>query len=137
MVVRESLQELGHDRESAHPFSKATIRLITLDSLDLIPDLIKIDTEGWERQVLEGAQQTLRDHLPAILIEVNDTWGWMPMLSDLGYRFYSYDAGTERMTVCDALEGTLNLWCLQADQREPFADSLHALLKLRGFADPV
>jgi len=128
--VRERLQESGHDRDSARAFKTTSIRVIPLDSLDLAPDLIKIDTEGWERHVLEGAQQTLRNHLPAILIEVNDAEAWMPMLSELGYRFYSYDAGSGHMSVCDTPQGTLNLWCLQQGQWGAFADYLRALLRL-------
>ncbi len=133
--VRERLRESGHDRESDRPFKKIKIRAIPLDSLELAPDLIKIDTEGWERQVLEGALQTLRLHFPAILIEVNDTESWMPMLKGLGYRFYRYDTKTQLMQVCDPPEGTLNLWCLHEDHKGPFADFLHGLLKLPGVCD--
>jgi FkbM family methyltransferase len=135
--VRERLQASGHDRKSAHPFKESTIQVISLDSLDLAPDLIKIDTEGWESQVLEGALQTLRDHLPAILIEVNATEAWMPLLSGLGYRFYSYDAATGIMSICDTPQDTLNLWCLHDDQRSPFANSLHTLLQLPEVSERV
>jgi len=128
--VRERLQQSGHDAESAGAFARVTIRAIPLDSLELAPDVIKIDTEGWERQVLEGALGTLREHLPAILIEVNDAEAWIPMLKALGYRFYSYDDANGRMNICDPPQGTLNLWCLHKDQKGPFADSLRELLRL-------
>lgn len=128
--VRERLQESGHDMESGEPFEERTIRVIPLDALGLAPDLIKIDTEGWERDVLEGAARTLRDHLPAILIEVNDAESWLPMLRELGYRFYSYDAGRGCMNICDPPRGTLNLWCLNPAQKGIFAHTLRGLLNL-------
>lgn len=46
----------------------------TIDQLvrehDLAPGLIKIDTEGAELQVLQGAKQTILNHRPVILCEV-------------------------------------------------------------------
>lgn len=128
--VRERLQESGHDMESPQAFRQQSIRLIRLDSLHLAPDLIKIDTEGWEWQVLEGAAETIRNHLPVILIEVNDAESWLPMLRELGYRFYSYDAERGCMDICDPPQGTLNLWCLNPAQQGAFANSFRELLKL-------
>lgn len=45
--------------------------LITLDSLALTPDFIKIDVEGMEWHVLYGAEQTIRQHRPVIMFEEN------------------------------------------------------------------
>jgi hypothetical protein len=46
-------------------------RVVTLDSLDLAPDVIKIDVEGAEYDILVGGEQTLLRHDPALLIEVH------------------------------------------------------------------
>ena len=43
-----------------------------LDAFDLHPDRIKIDTEGYELQVLKGAMRTIRDNHPMLLIETHD-----------------------------------------------------------------
>jgi len=44
--------------------------MITLDSLELeIVDYVKIDCEGYENQILLGAQQTLQRCRPRIVIE--------------------------------------------------------------------
>ncbi len=55
----------------------------TIDSLvdehALSPSLIKIDVEGFEMDVLIGAEQTLRQHKPAVLSELSD-----PLLKKCG-----------------------------------------------------
>jgi hypothetical protein len=34
-----------------------------------VPDFIKIDVEGYEHRVLEGARQTIKDRSPVIMFE--------------------------------------------------------------------
>lgn len=62
------------------PKHKSTVTSLvnTLDNLAKIIlkpdeqiDVIKIDTEGWEYYILQGARQTLLTHKPAILLEFN------------------------------------------------------------------
>ena len=70
------------------PLGSITVDLLTLDSLDASPDFIKIDTEGYEGHVLRGAEQTLRAHKPAVLVEVHYVKfaEWCKrFLDDLGY----------------------------------------------------
>ena len=47
------------------------VEMITLDSLNLAPDFIKIDCEGLEWHVLVGGEQTIRTHKPVIMFEEN------------------------------------------------------------------
>lgn len=48
------------------------IRVITIDDMDLVAcHLMKIDVEGWESAVLEGATKTLQKFKPPIYIENN------------------------------------------------------------------
>ncbi len=48
-----------------------SVPLITIDSLDLPRlDLLKVDAEGMDLQVLEGAAATIQAHRPAIFTEV-------------------------------------------------------------------
>jgi FkbM family methyltransferase len=50
------------------------VPIVTLDSLNLSDvSFIKIDAEGWECDVLEGARETIARCRPAMLIEVNDS----------------------------------------------------------------
>lgn len=46
------------------------IEIITLDSLNLKPDLIKVDTQNFEMQVIRGAVNTLKTHKPVLILEV-------------------------------------------------------------------
>jgi FkbM family methyltransferase len=54
------------------------VETITIDGFckthDLTPDLIKIDVEGAEILVLEGAQQTLLNRHPAVILAVHPWW---------------------------------------------------------------
>lgn len=43
----------------------------TLDSYQLQPSFVKIDTEGWEIPVLEGGAETLYRYHPRVLVEVH------------------------------------------------------------------
>lgn len=70
------------------------VRLLTLDSFHLVPDLLKIDVEGMEYRVLKGAMETLL-HKPVIVIEdkaklcerhgISPTAAW-ELLEAHGYR---------------------------------------------------
>lgn len=46
------------------------IEIITLDSLNLKPDLIKIDTQTFELQVLTGSVSTIREYSPVLILEI-------------------------------------------------------------------
>lgn len=61
--------------------------IMPLDAFELAPDFVKIDVQGFEERVLEGAKQTLLKYKPVVLIEQNETnvnsavnmllnWGW-------------------------------------------------------------
>lgn len=47
------------------------VPVITIDSLNLSLRLIKLDIEGCELAALRGAQETIRQHRPVIVCEVN------------------------------------------------------------------
>jgi len=60
-----------------------TVRVTPLDALDLATlDFLKIDVEGWETQVLQGARQTILRCRPIIYVE-NDRADQQSVLIDL------------------------------------------------------
>jgi FkbM family methyltransferase len=49
--------------------AEAGIRMMTIDSLNLNPDLIQLDVEGFEENALKGALKTIMRSRPVIIIE--------------------------------------------------------------------
>lgn len=51
------------------------VELLSIDRYcmehDVVPTVIKVDAEGWDTDVLAGAQETLRRFQPALLVEFN------------------------------------------------------------------
>ncbi|MDR0379944.1 MAG: FkbM family methyltransferase [Candidatus Accumulibacter sp.] len=59
-------------RYTGNDHAATGLRIARLDGLDLGEekiDFVKIDVEGFERQTLAGMEETLRKHMPAVLIE--------------------------------------------------------------------
>ena len=57
------------DFDSDIDIIEESISTMTMDSLNLAPDLIKIDVQGFDYNVLLGAVETIRAHKPVIIIE--------------------------------------------------------------------
>jgi len=56
------------------------------------PDVLKIDTEGAELQVVEGARETIARHRPAIVCELHDTnAAFVALMDELGYSATNLD----------------------------------------------
>lgn len=50
-------------------FEKSKIRVQPVDELNLKPGIIKIDTEGFDHEVLKGLKKTIQDNEPSIMVE--------------------------------------------------------------------
>jgi len=67
------------------------VEVVSLDSLVAAgtippPNVLKIDTEGAELQVVEGARETIARHRPAIVCELHDTnEAFVALMDELGY----------------------------------------------------
>ena len=86
-LINQITHDLGITEEEVSLESKH-VRVADLDGLELTPFFVKIDVEGFELEVLEGAKETLRRHLPIILIEIQSDATFMKIqnfLGDLGY----------------------------------------------------
>lgn len=61
--------------------------------------MVKIDVEGLERSVIEGALQVLERDRPALIVE-GDSARFDDLLSPLGYNYYDYDPETNTVFTC-------------------------------------
>jgi FkbM family methyltransferase len=95
---------------------KGRTKAITLDSLELERvDFIKIDAEGFEHNILKGAEETIRKFKPVMVIEIvndyllknhtsnNDVYIW---LMEMGYDYRNIYPGKH------LYEAQLDLLCI-------------------------
>jgi FkbM family methyltransferase len=66
-----------------------TVKIRTLDSFDLSPDIIKIDVQGGERKVVEGGLATIERSRPILLIEAPPV-GVIDVVHRFGYQPYAF-----------------------------------------------
>lgn len=113
--VSANLEYLQKSTRAAFPsrtwkhlhFTSFSTPVIKLDELKLIPDLIKIDVEGYDIEVLRGLTQTITANRPAILVEFDSaiidklrsfcdehTYS-IYLYDDLGDRFKHFEPGRE------------------------------------------
>jgi FkbM family methyltransferase len=64
-----ALSMLGGNPASHKNYKTFEIKTVTIDSLNLNPDIIKIDTEGHELMVLKGGENTIKMLHPIIYCE--------------------------------------------------------------------
>ncbi len=69
------------------------VRVRTLDEFSLAPCLIKIDVQGTEAAVVEGALETIRQHRPVLFVEDPDA-RLLKLLASFRYRRYGLRRGT-------------------------------------------
>jgi FkbM family methyltransferase len=68
MIITED--NMGHTHIDPASFGQGTIPVRRLDSLEFsVIDYIKIDCEGFEYQIIQGAEQTIRRCRPIIVVE--------------------------------------------------------------------
>lgn len=69
------------------------VEVVTLDSLNVAPSVIKIDAEGADYQILEGADQTLTQWRPYVMFEAvhEDMARFKAFFTDRNYMLMSYN----------------------------------------------
>lgn len=89
---RERTEFIGQDIDYS-PENCLTVRLLPLDILEQgRVDFIKIDVEGMELEVLEGARQIIERCRPAMMIEAikTDQGALFDLLTGYGYRVFKH-----------------------------------------------
>lgn len=125
----------GSVRDDIHPIHgghimKDIVNFVTLDEyvrrnrISRI-DLIKLDVDGYEYKVIQGALGTLNRHKPTIIIEMgiytlqevgDNIYDLVNALSDIGYKFYSEKdlakfPDNDTMIKSIPKHGTINVLC--------------------------
>jgi FkbM family methyltransferase len=86
-LINQITHDLGVTEEEVL-FDSKHVKVVDLDSLGLSPFFMKIDVEGFEIEVLEGAIATIRNYMPVILIEIQSDRTYQRVkdfLGNLGY----------------------------------------------------
>jgi len=89
---------------------KVECRVDCLDDFKYAPFFIKMDVQGFELNVLKGAQKTLKDWQPILLIE-SITPEIIEFLHTFGYECYRFDHGKFSKGI-----GALNTFAMTADK---------------------
>ena len=74
-------------------FVEENIQIRRLDSFNLKPDIIKVDTEGSEFEVIKSAIKTIKKYKPILIIEYNhkNFKNVKKVMSKIGYKCYLYE----------------------------------------------
>lgn len=78
-------------------YIRQVVRIMPLDKLTLHPDIIKLDTEGYDLEALRGLWKTIRTHRPYVLIEYNKDLltDEIKLFRSLSYSLAIYDYHTD------------------------------------------
>lgn len=92
-VIQAIEKNFGKKKSNLICMQKTKANIIKLDDLDIKPTIIKVDAEGYDYQVMIGAEKTIRQTRPYIMFEA--CWNQLnqikSFLEDLNYQLYSYD----------------------------------------------
>ncbi|QMT31601.1 FkbM family methyltransferase [Alysiella filiformis] len=91
LQARENTEFIGQNIDYNNTVA---VPLMALDSLNLPRlDLMKIDVEGMEMDVLQGAWASIEQHKPILQIEIlkSNPQPIMDALSELGYHFFHFE----------------------------------------------
>jgi FkbM family methyltransferase len=106
---RESLRAVARRPGAMVSLETVEVPCATLDSFDLAPAVLKLDVEGHELAVLEGAARTVQRHRPCILLEPSrDRPALQARMASLGYRIHRWAEGALRPWDGGPAD---NVWC--------------------------
>jgi FkbM family methyltransferase len=102
----DTVNHVVAEKEKSPDSIEVKVTTLDLATIGISPSLIKIDVEGYETPVLEGALQTLmNNNLHSVIIELNGSgvrYGFdesriLSMMFDIGFKTFSYDPLTRQL----------------------------------------
>ncbi len=115
-------------RDEAHQYQKRTFHTVALDSFvphQLVIDFIKIDTEGHEPEILEGAERLFKDHRIRNAVVESQPKMWMPRAEGTQDVIYEkiLDYGYEISCTSHTFQGWPDKYT--KDNKQEFITNLH------------
>jgi FkbM family methyltransferase len=80
-AILENTEKYLRFKKESIRFVSQIVQVETVDYQKIRPFFIKIDVEGNELNVLEGARQTIYESKPIILVEINDSESYSEIIS--------------------------------------------------------
>jgi FkbM family methyltransferase len=101
--LQETCKTLYGDKCHYIRIHTTPVRIVPIDQLEISPELIKIDAEGFELEILRGAHETLRRSRPHLLLENNrhSAEAVRQFLAPLGYTRSYWDNGKKDFTAVE------------------------------------
>ena len=97
--ANEHIKNLEKETGKTIAVKEMRVSIKRFDDLDILPDAIKIDVEGFELSVLQGMVRTIETCHPFFMLEHNDESELCKkFLRQYGYRIYEYDVSSGRLS---------------------------------------
>ena len=107
----------AHERAGLE-IHETDVELVRIDDLGLRPAIIKVDVEGGETGVIEGARETIAAHRPVLMVERSaETTEIAAGLGELGYAPYVFDPETRAFEPLRDEMRPLNVFLLTPEHR--------------------
>ncbi len=98
-ISPEEVHSLGLDPSHGDVhIAEETVAVRRLDDLELAPQFVKIDVEGFELPVVRGLATTIERHRPIILVETSRTFAdLLDLVRPWGYDPFVYDVEADQL----------------------------------------
>ncbi len=91
--------------------SETQVNITRFDELNLKPQIVKLDCQGYEIEVLKGMSKTLKASSPLLMIENSELFTPMKdFLNDFNYRAYVFDEARGHLIECLDHPSSLNVF---------------------------
>jgi FkbM family methyltransferase len=127
-VMTALTQSFGRRVAASTRLQTITAEIIPVDALAVDPAIMKIDAEGFDYQVLLGADATIRRARPFVVVEIawSDYADIARFFRERDYELLSYDVARDRFSAAErisaaAASGQRNFFAMPSEEKEALA----------------